>query len=160
MMAMDRIIFYSSIIFLSVTNIFAQKNKNTTTIGTQEVLVVKSYTPDLSDAFKIKNPANLPDTIKTINKELEYKIKSVSVVSTFQPNKATPLKLQQRSSSAPFNTFFSGALGNKNQLYLNISSVIEIDRTQRFGIQLYRDGFGGNLKNTLLKSNQNHSRFG
>ena len=160
MMAMDRIIFYSLVIFLSATNIFAQKNKNTTTIGTQEVLVVKSYTPDLSDAFKIKNPANLPDTIKTINKELEYKIKSVSVVSTFQPNKATPLKLQQRSSSTPFNTFFSGALGNKNQLYLNISSVIEIDRTQRFGMQLYRDGFGGNLKNTLLKSNQNHSRFG
>jgi hypothetical protein len=92
--------------------------------------------------------------------ELEYKIKLVPVVSTFQPNKATPLKLQQRSSSTPFNTLFSGAFGNKNQLYFNISNVIEIDRNQRFGMQLYRDGFGSNLKNTLLKSNQNHSRFG
>jgi hypothetical protein len=160
MIAMGKIRFYFLLIFLSAISVFAQKNRNKTSIGTQEVLVVKSYSPDLSDAFKIKTPAELPDTLATIDKELEYKIKSVPVVSTFQPNKATPLKLQQRSSSTPFNTLFSGALGNKNQLYFNISSVIEIDRTQRFGMQLYRDGFGSNLKNTLLKSNQNHSRFG
>ena len=157
---MGRIRFYFLVIFLSALNIFAQKNRSKTSIGNQQLLVVKSYSPHLSDAFKIKTPAELPDTLATIHKELEYKIQSVPVVSTFQPNKATPLKLQQRSSSTPFNTLFSGALGNKNQLYFNISSVIEIDRTQRFGMQLYRDGFGRNLKNTILKSNQDHSRFG
>ena len=157
---MSRIRFYFLVIFFSVTNIVAQKNKKNNNIVTQEVLVVKSYTPNLSDAFKINSPAGFPDSLATDNKYLEYNLKTIPVLSIFQPNKATPLKLQQRSSSTPFNTFFSGALGNKNQLYFNISSVIEIDRNQRYGILLYRDGFGGNVESTLLKSNQNHSRFG
>ena len=158
-MKVDRLRFYFLVLFFSVISIAAQKNEKNNAITTQEVLVVKSYTPDLSDAFKIKTVAELPDSIGTTIKELKYKLKSVPVVSLFQPNKATPLKLQQRSSSTPYNTFFSGALGNKNQVYYNISSVIEIDRTQRYGVQLYKDGFGGNVENTFLKSNQTHNSF-
>jgi hypothetical protein len=81
-------------------------------------------------------------------------------VSTFEPNKATPLKLKKRSSSTPYNTFFSGGFGSKSQLYLNISSVIELDRTQRFGLNVYRDGFGSDVGNSLLKSSQSFSQFG
>ena len=148
------------IFFIFTINVSAQENKENNSIGTQEVLVVKSYTPNLSDAFKIKNTAEFHDSLLNAKIKLEYKFKAVPVVSTFQPNKATPLKLQQRSSSTPYNTFFSGAFGNKSQLYLNISSLIEIDRGQRFGIRFYRDGFGANVDNSLLKSNQSHSQFG
>ena len=42
-------------------------------------------------------------------------------------------KLKQKILYNPFNTFFSGAFGNKNQLFLNISSLVEIDRSQRIG---------------------------
>ena len=140
-----------------VGSIAAQENES---IGTQEVLVVKSYTPSLSDAFKIKSAPVFPDSLAIFNKNVEYVIKAVPVVSTFEPNKASPLKLQQRKSMTPYNTLFSGGLGNKNQLYFNVSSVIELDRTQRFGVLLYRDGFGRNVNNTLLNSNQNHSHFG
>ena len=140
-----------------VGSIAAQENES---IGIQEVLVVKSYTPSLSDAFKIKSSPVFPDSLAIFNKNVEYVIKAVPVVSTFEPNKASPLKLQQRKSMTPYNTLFSGGLGNKNQLYFNVSSVIELDRTQRFGVLLYRDGFGRNVNNTLLNSNQNHSHFG
>ena len=129
-------------------------------IGTQEVLVVKSYTPSLSDAFKINSSPTSPDSLSTIDKVLEFKIKSIPVVSTFVPNKATPLKLKRRSSSTPYNSLFSGGFGVKNQLYFDVSSVIELDRAQRFGVKIYRDGFGADLPNTLLSSNQQYSRFG
>lgn len=129
-------------------------------IGTQEVLVIKSYTPSLSDAFKINSSPTSPDSLSTTDKVLEFKIKSIPVVSTFVPNKATPLKLQRRSSSTPYNSLFSGGFGVKNQLYFDVSSVIELDRTQRFGVKIYRDGFGADLPNTLLSSNQQYSRFG
>ena len=66
MIAMGKIRFYFLLIFLSAISIFAQKNRNNVRIGTQEVLVVKSYSPDLSDAFKIKTLAELPDTLATI----------------------------------------------------------------------------------------------
>ena len=137
----------------------AQENEQEP-IGTQEVLVVKSYTPSLSDAFKIKSVPKLSDSLTSSEKELVYELKKVPVISTFEPNKASPLRLQQRKSSTPYNTFFSGGFGNMSQLYFNVSSVIEMDRTQRFGINFYRDGFGTDLANSLLKSSQNYSRFG
>ena len=60
----------------------------------------------------------------------------------------------------PFNTFFSGAFGNKNQLFFNISSLVEIDRSQRFGLNFYKDGFGNDIDNTILRSNQNYNEIG
>ena len=139
--------------------LYAQDDTNED-LSTQEVLVVKSYTPSLSDAFKITEGPKIPDSLKATNKTLIYKIIPIDVVSTFEPNKATPLKLKKRSSSTPYNTFFSGGIGSKSQLYLNISSVIELDRTQRFGLNVYRDGFGSDVGNSLLKSSQSFSQFG
>ena len=139
--------------------LYAQDDTNED-LSTQEVLVVKSYTPSLSDAFKITEGPKIPDSLKATNKTLIYKIIPIDVVSTFEPNKATPLKLKKRSSSTPYNTFFSGGFGSKSQLYLNISSVIELDRTQRFGLNVYRDGFGSDVGNSLLKSSQSFSQFG
>ena len=136
------------------------QNDTNEDLSTQEVLVVKSYTPSLSDAFKITEGPKIPDSLKATNKTLIYKIIPIDVVSTFEPNKATPLKLKKRSSSTPYNTFFSGGFGSKSQLYLNISSVIELDRTQRFGLNVYRDGFGSDVGNSLLKSSQSFSQFG
>ncbi len=139
--------------------LYAQDDTNED-LSTQEVLVVKSYTPSLSDAFKITEGPKIPDSLKATNKTLIYKIIPIDVVSTFEPNKATPLKLKKRSSSTPYNTLFSGGFGSKSQLYLNISSVIELDRTQRFGLNVYRDGFGSDVGNSLLKSSQSFSQFG
>lgn len=151
-------LFYRFVMFCLVY--VAVQGQESESIGTQEVLVVKSYTPSLSDAFKINSSPVSPDSLLTKDKVLEFKIKSVPVVSTFVPNKATPLKLQRRSSRTPYNTLFSGGFGIKSQLFLDVSSVIELDRTQRFGLKIYRDGFGGDLPNTILKSNQQFSRFG
>lgn len=147
------------IFYLISLSIKAQKT-GSESIGTQEVLVVKSYTPSLSDAFKIISSPMSPDSLLTKYKVLEFKIKSIPVVSTFVPNKATPLKLQRRNSSTPHNTLFSFGFGVKSQLLMDVSSIIELDRTQRFGVKMYRDGFGGNLPNTILTSNQQFSRLG
>jgi hypothetical protein len=102
----------------------------------------------------------VPDTLVSDKKILDFFIKTIPVISTFVPNKATPLKLQRRSSTTPYNTFFSGGIGLKNQLYFDVSSVIAIDRKQSFGLKLYRDGFDSDISNTLLQSNQNYNRFG
>ncbi len=153
--------FVYALLFLWFGNGFLHAQNDTNgDLSTQEVLVVKSYTPSLSDAFKITEGTKIPDSLKATNKTLIYKIIPIDVVSTFEPNKATPLKLKKRSSSTPYNTFFSGGFGSKSQLYLNISSVIELDRTQRFGLNVYRDGFGSDVGNSLLKSSQSFSQFG
>ena len=136
--------------------IYAQEKNE---IGTQKVLVMKSYTPSLLDAFMINPKLIVPDTLVSDKKILDFFIKTIPVISTFVPNKATPLKFQRRSSTTPYNTFFSGGVGLKNQLYFDVSSVIAIDRKQSFGLKLYRDGFDSDINNTLLQSNQIYNRW-
>ena len=143
---------------LSISISYAQKKENS--IDTESIVIVKSFTPSLSDAFKIKSNPFISDSISNSKFELVYDLKKIPVISTFEPNKATPLKLKQKIMYNPFNTFFSGALGNKNQLFFNISSLVEIDRSQRFGLNFYKDGFGNNIDNTILRSNQNYNEIG
>ena len=143
---------------LSISISYAQKKENS--IDTQSIVIVKSFTPSLSDAFKIKSNPFISDSISNSKFELVYDLKKIPVISTFEPNKATPLKLKQKILYNPFNTFFSGAFGNKNQLFFNISSLVEIDRSQRFGLNFYKDGFGNDIDNTILRSNQNYNEIG
>jgi len=49
--------------------ISSAQNKDDQTLGTQEVLVVKSYSPSLSDAFKIKSAPQLPDSLSSTEKD-------------------------------------------------------------------------------------------
>ena len=143
---------------LSISISYAQKKENS--IETESIVIVKSFTPSLSDAFKIKSNPFISDSISNSKFELVYDLKKIPVISTFEPNKATPLKLKQKILYNPFNTFFSGAFGNKNQLFFNISSLVEIDRSQRFGLNFYKDGFGNDIDNTILRSNQNYNEIG
>ena len=152
----NRLILFLFLLSTSISD--AQKNENS--IETENVIIVKSYTPSLSDAFKIKSDPSISDSISNEKFELVYDLKKIPVISTFEPNKATPLKLKQKILYDPFNTFFSGAFGNKNQLFFNISSLIEIDRSQRIGFNFYKDGFGNDLDNTVLRSNQNYNEIG
>ena len=143
---------------LSISISYAQKKENS--IDTESIVIVKSFTPSLSDAFKIKSNPFISDSISNSKFELVYDLKKIPVISTFEPNKATPLKLKQKILYNPFNTFFSGAFGNQNQLFFNISSLVEIDRSQRFGLNFYKDGFGNDIDNTILRSNQNYNEIG
>ena len=142
----------------SISSSYAQKKESS--IETERIIIVKSFTPSLSDAFKIKSDPSISDSISNAKFELLYDLKKIPVISTFEPNKATPLKLKQKILYNPFNTFFSGAFGNKNQLFFNISSLVEIDRSQRIGFNFYKDGFGNDLDNTVLRSNQNYNEIG
>ena len=68
-------LFYRFVMFCLVY--VAVQGQESESIGTQEVLVVKSYTPSLSDAFKINSSPVSPDSLLTKDKVLEFKIKSV-----------------------------------------------------------------------------------
>ena len=155
-MGRKRLVLFLFLLSMSIS--YAQKKENS--IDTESIVIVKSFTPSLSDAFKIKSNPFISDSISNSKFELVYDLKKIPVISTFEPNKATPLKLKQKILYNPFNTFFSGAFGNKNQLFFNISSLVEIDRSQRFGLNFYKDGFGNDIDNTILRSNQNYNEIG
>lgn len=99
-----------SISIFSYLAIQAQEVKKDS-IGTEEVTIVKPYTPKIKDAFKIKdNPSIGTDDIQ--NKiEVNYKINSVPVASTFTPSKGKAKGVSKKKKEHIYDNFASLAFG-------------------------------------------------
>jgi hypothetical protein len=66
--------------------------EETDDLGTQEVTIVKSYSPSLKSVFKIRTQPIIDDSLVQKKVKVDYTFKSIPVLSTFVPNKATPIK--------------------------------------------------------------------
>jgi len=125
-------------------------------LGVQEVLVTKSYTPSLSDVFKIRTQAEGIDSLKSTPIPLDYKLLDVPVVSTFVPNKATPLKLQRQERTIEYNSVLGLGLGNQGQLDVEFGLSLPLDRQQYLGLDLLSTK-RGRVPDTSLRSDQSQT---
>ncbi|WP_237274609.1 hypothetical protein [Tenacibaculum ovolyticum] len=108
-----------SLLVLFVISIANSQEKNApektkdTIIKTEVVKVVTSYVPKITDAFKIKQKPVIKHTKETQKKELEYKIFSVPVASTFIPKSGVMKKVDLGKREQLYPNYFSLGLGNK-----------------------------------------------
>ena len=102
-------------ILLIIPNIFiAQQKKDS--VKTEVIEVTRSYTPTVQDAYKL---AINPDSIKVIEKKIpvSYRIQSVPVASTFQPEKGRMSQFQfVRHNENQYSSFASLAVGNHTNI--------------------------------------------
>ena len=153
MKTMNRFFFISVLILL--INNFSFSQVKTDTLKTQQVTVVKSYSPSLSNAFLIPSFPSVDDSIYIKNNVLKYKILENQIVSTFEPNKAKPLKLVRQKNEALFNTSLYSGFGNKGQVLIRMFSLIPIDRNQSYGFIFNRRGYSKDVIESELNSNMN-----
>ena len=99
-------------------------------LGTQQVIVTKSYSPSLSNVFKIRSKPEVNDFLSKKKLGVNYTFLSVPVISTFEPNKASPLKLQKQEATFFYNSYVSGGFGNKSSLLLDAAITMPLDRSQ------------------------------
>ena len=92
-------IFIGLWLFLYGSIVAVAQKEETDDLGTQEVTVVKSYSPSLKSVFKIQTLPEIDDSLFQKKIKVDYTFESIPVLSTFVPNKATPLKLQRQESS-------------------------------------------------------------
>lgn len=129
------------------------QEEDTDDLGIQEVTVIKSYSPSLKNVFKIRMQPYVDDSLIQKKQKIEYTFEPIPVVSTFIPNKASPLKLQRQESTFYHNSYFSGGFGNQSHPQFIFSSMLPLDRTQSIGLKFYYSAVGA-IKNTLLNSDQ------
>lgn len=141
------------VVFLYVFQVLSGQQGPSDDLGIQEVTVVRSYSPSLQNVFKIRTEPQIEDSLTQKQQKVNYTFDPVPVVSTFVPNKASPLKLQKQESSSPSNSYFSGGFGMPSQLQLDFSSTVPLDRNQSIGLKLFYHGVGA-IENTRLSSDQ------
>ena len=144
---------YLIIVFLFSLILSAQKNQTEDDLGTQEVTVVKSYRPNLKNVFKISSIPKIADSLIQKKQKVNYTFKSVPVISTFIPNKATPLKLKRQEAKRFHNSYISGGVGVQSEMLMNFSSMVSLDRYQSAGISLRFNSLGG-ISGTILESSE------
>jgi hypothetical protein len=98
---MKRII--SSILLVSISFLsFGQEDKKE--LKSEEVKVVKAYTPEVGDAPKIRiNPIEVKAEKPEMN--LDYKIFTPKVISTFEPNKISGVAQPRDPDPETFNNY-------------------------------------------------------
>ena len=88
------------------TLVIAQTKKAKDTIKTEVINVVTSYTPTISDAFKIKKNPKIQLGAKRQKKQLKYQIFSAPVASTFIPkSEAIALSCSHALCARPRSVF-------------------------------------------------------
>ncbi|MWB96513.1 TonB-dependent receptor [Flavobacterium sp. GA093] len=104
------------ILLLLVAFQFSFAQKKNESIGTETVNVVKSYSPTISDAFKVKETPSLDDKGNEAKETIKYSILSVPVASTFTPSKGKAEGVEKSKRERLFNNYATLGVGNYGTL--------------------------------------------
>ncbi len=153
-----RKLFIVTIFIITTTSIFSQETKKDT-LRTEEITVVKPYTPTISDAFKVRtNPST--EEASTYKKEnVSYSIFSIPVASTFTPSKGKVKGLKRAPRERLYQNYVSGGFGNFSspifEGYVHTNST----RYNDFGVFINHHSSQGGIKDLLLDDSFSNTRI-
>ena len=153
-----RKLFIITLAIFTINSTFSQETKKDT-LSTEEILVVKPYTPKISDAFKVKSNPNI-DTTTTIEKEKEtYSIFSIPVASTFTPSKGKAKGVQRAPKERLFENYVSAGFGNFTSPLFEAYIHTGDPRYNDLGLFINHHSSEGGIKDIQLDDNFADTRF-
>lgn len=118
---------YSVFVFSLVLSQFALAQKKQEKIRTEEVNVVKSYTPTISDAFKIKETPALNEEGTSPKETVKYSIFSFPVASTFTPTKGRAEGVGQEELGRFYKSYATFGGGNYGTLNAELFATQDLN---------------------------------
>ncbi len=141
------IVFLISIIAIETSEAQEKEEKN---IETERVVIVKAYTPTISDAFKIKATPVLNDSVNQQKKQIRYSIFSVPVASTFSPEKGKAANLDKPKQIPLYDNYATLGFGNYTSVLAEFYSNFQINRSDNVGVYLHHNSSQGGIKDIEL----------
>ena len=124
----------------------------TETIKTEEVNVVKPFTPTINDADKIKENNPEDDVILNTKQALKYSIFSVPVASTFTPNKGIAAKVEPALAEKLFDNYASLAAGNYGLVDASLNITKNYENNTYVNANFKHFSSQGGIKNVNLNN--------
>lgn len=145
------LILFTGISFSQVTKI--------DTLKTEEISVVKPYTPTISDAYKVKsNP--VIDASNSFQKEnVTYSIFSIPVASTFTPSKGKAQGLVRGPKERYYENYISAGFGNYKSPLLEAFIHAGDPKYNDFGMLLNYHSSDGGINDVLLDNNFSNTKI-
>ncbi len=127
-----------------------EKKKKKEKLETEEITVTKSFSPTVSDAFKIKTSPSI-DSIEIYHKQnVQYSIESVPVASTFAPAKGKPKALQRGPKERFYQNFASAGYGSYGTAIVEIFAHTSTSNYNDFGGYINFHTSKGGIEDVLL----------
>lgn len=157
---MRKIIFTLCLCTISTMGFSQNNNQAKDTIKTEVINVVTSYTPTISDAFKIKKNPKIILGSKTKKKQLKYQIFSAPVASTFIPKSGVAKGINMGVKERLYKNYLAAGFGNNTtpfaELFLHHATRFEND----FGIYAKYISSENSIDESQLDSNFSNMNFG
>ncbi|WP_366182801.1 TonB-dependent receptor [Flavobacterium ovatum] len=139
-----------AIVVMTVQVSFAQKRDGN--IGSEEVTVVKSYSPTISDAVKISETPSLDDDGNTKKETIKYSIFSFPVASTFAPLKGKAEGVEKSKQEHLYNNYATLGFGNFQTLNAELFVNQELNNNDYVGGMFRHLSSQGGVKNAELNA--------
>lgn len=120
------------------------------TLDTERLIIVKPYTPSVSDAFKVKQNPVVNDSIERSKKEVSYDIFSFPVASTFTPAKGRAANVEKKSAPHNYDNYAALGFGNYSNVIAEFYGNLPIDRDKNLGIALTHNSSQGGIDDVKL----------
>lgn len=137
------------ILLFSIQGVFSQEVAKDS-LKTEEVNIIKPYTPKIKDAFKIKkNPVIGNDDIQE-KKPVAYTIHSVPVASTFTPSKGKAKGVAKKQLEHIYDNYVNVGFGNYTTPKIAAFIHSSTTRDNDFGVKLGYHSSNGGVKDVVL----------
>ena len=124
------------------------------------VNVVTSYTPTISDAFKVKKNPSIVISRNTKKKTLNYSIFSAPVASTFVPKSGVVKGIDVGKKERQFDNYLALGFGNFSTPFLEFFLNQNLKFENDYGIYLNYISSEDGIKNTPLHSGYSDLNIG
>ncbi|MGO2356824.1 MAG: TonB-dependent receptor [Mesonia sp.] len=142
-------VFIYSIAFLVTGAVFAQEDEEGD-IDTERLIIVKPYSPTVSDAFKVKQMPVINDSTERRKKAVVYDIFSFPVASTFTPAKGKAEGVTRKAMPRLYDNYASLGFGNYSNVAAEFYSTINLDRGKEVSIGLVHNSSQGGIDEARL----------
>lgn len=137
-------------IILGVLSLGAMAQKSDSSIGSEVVNVIGTYTPTISDAFKVKETPSFDDEAVTNKEEINYSISSFPVASTFTPAKGSAEAVEKSAREKYFSNYASLGIGNYGTVLGELFVTHNLSSNQYIGGMLKHHSSQGGIKDVVL----------
>lgn len=138
--------------------VFGQETKKDS-IKSEVIEVVTSYTPKVTDAFKIRKKPQIQLKDKSQKSKLTYTIFSAPVASTFIPKSGTVKGIDVGQKERLYSNFLAGGYGNNNTLYTEANIYKNERFNYQFGAHLLYSATDGNIEFAPLANKASNFEF-
>lgn len=140
-------------LFLLLSGLIFSQKKKKKKLETEEITVVKAYSPTVADAFKIRTEPSI-DSVEIYSKiEMEYSINSIPVASTFIPAKGKAKTIRRAPRERFYQNYITAGYGNFNTPLVEIFAHSNSSKYNDFGGFFKYQASKGGIDDILLNDN-------